>query len=218
MSPNTALALALAPQRRVAERRRRPQYRVMSRTESPEPKDLEVLMRAVAERGDRAAFATLFEAVGPRVKAFLIRGGAVPAVAEDVAQDVMMTVWRRAAMFDPAKASLMTWVFTVARNRRIDLIRKEKRPELDGEDPALRPPETPRADDVADAGQRAERIRAAMAELPAKQTQVLKLAFFAGKPHTEVAAELDLPLGTVKSRIRLALAKLRERIEDLDHA
>ena len=104
----------------------------------------EDLMSAVAERRDRAAFVRLFELFGPRVKAYLIRQGADGATAEDLVQDVMLTVWHRAAQYDRRKAAFSTWVFTIARNRRIDILRRAKRPEIDPEDPALAPdPEEP---------------------------------------------------------------------------
>ena len=176
----------------------------------------EDLMAAIADRQDRAAFMRLFEQFGPRVRAYLMRQGADRSTAEDLVQDVMLTVWRRAAQFDRSKATVSTWVFTIARNRRIDGLRRASRPEIDPEDPALvREPEAP-ADDLVDAGQRARRLHEAVAELPDEQGKLLRLAYFEDKSHSVIAEELNLPLGTVKSRLRLAMAKLRSALETLE--
>ena len=176
----------------------------------------EELMTAVAERRDRKAFVQLFEMFGPRVKAYLIRQGADQASADDLVQDVMLTVWRRAAQFDRNKASVSTWVFIIARNRRIDCLRRAKRPEIDPNDPVLvREPDDP-ADHVVDAAQRGERLHAAVAQLPGEQEKLLRLAYFEDKSHSVIAEELQLPLGTVKSRLRLAMAKLRAALETME--
>jgi RNA polymerase sigma-70 factor (ECF subfamily) len=176
----------------------------------------EELMTAVAERRDRKAFVRLFELFGPRIKGYLMRQGADRSSAEDLVQDVMLTVWRRAAQFDPDKAAASTWVFTIARNRRIDTLRRARRPEIDPEDPALvREPDDP-ADRVVEATQRRECLHAAVAELPEDQARLLRLAYFEDKSHSVIAAELSLPLGTVKSRLRLAMGKLRAALETME--
>jgi RNA polymerase sigma-70 factor (ECF subfamily) len=165
-----------------------------------------LLVRVAAER-DRSAFAALFTHFAPRVKAYLLRLGAPSGAAEELAQEALLSVWRKAHLFDPAKASAATWLFTIARNLRIDAIRREKRPELDPEDFM---PE-PEAD--ADAGlmlaENEGRLRLALKELPADQIQVVELSFFADKPHSQIAEELGIPLGTVKSRLRLAIGRLK---------
>jgi RNA polymerase sigma-70 factor (ECF subfamily) len=176
----------------------------------------EELMSAVAERRDRAAFVRLFELFGPRVKAYLMRQGADRASAEDLVQDVMLTVWHRAVQFDRNKATFSTWVFTIARNRRIDSLRRANRPEIDPEDPALvREPDDP-ADQVVDAAERSKHLHAAVAQLPVEQERLLRLAYFEDKSHSVIAEELALPLGTVKSRLRLAMTKLRAALETLE--
>lgn len=174
------------------------------------------LMAAVAERRDRRAFRALFDHFGPRVKAYLLRLGADAATAEDVVQDVMLVVWHRAAQFDRRKASLSTWIFTIARNRRIDVLRRERRPEIDPDDPALARAPEDRADEVVEAGQANGLLRQAVATLPEEQALLLQQAYFEDKSHSEIALEFDLPLGTVKSRLRLALGKLRAALKDLD--
>lgn len=168
---------------------------------------MDALLGRVAAQQDRAAFAALFSHFAPRVKAYLLRLGAPSGVAEELAQEALLMVWRKAHLFDPAKASAATWLFTIARNLRIDAVRREKRPELDPED------FMPEPDADADAGlmlaESEGRLRLALKELPADQVQVVELSFFADKPHSQIAQELGIPLGTVKSRLRLAMGRLK---------
>lgn len=169
--------------------------------------EMDALLGRVAAHQDKAAFAILFTHFAPRVKAYLLRLGASSGVAEELAQEALLSVWRKAHLFDPAKASAATWLCTIARNLRIDAIRREKRPELDPED------FMPEPDADADAGlmlaEDEGRLRLALKELPADQIQVVELSFFADKPHSQIAAELGIPLGTVKSRLRLAMGRLK---------
>ena len=173
------------------------------------------LMSAIADRQDRAAFAALFDHFAPRVLSYMRRLGAESAAAEDLVQDVMLTVWRRAGQFDPAKAGVSTWIFTIARNRRIDIIRRERRPEPDPNDPALVPNSDPAADVAVEQEQHAVRLRTAMTELPAEQAQILQLGYFEDLSHSAIAEKLGLPLGTVKSRVRLAMNKLKSTLAEL---
>jgi RNA polymerase sigma-70 factor (ECF subfamily) len=169
--------------------------------------EMNALLGRVAAQQDRTAFAALFAHFAPRIKAYLLRLGAPSAVAEELAQEALLSVWRKAHLFDPAKASAATWLFTIARNLRIDAIRRERRPELDPED------FMPEPDADADAGlmlaENEGRLRLALKELPADQIQVVELSFFADKPHSQIAVELGIPLGTVKSRLRLAMGRLK---------
>ena len=173
----------------------------------------EDLLMAVARRRDRSAFARLFDLFAPRLKGYLMRLGASDGTAEDVVQDVMLTVWRRAHTYDPAKAGAATWLFTVARNRRIDLIRRERRPVIDAADPTLAPTAEPSADVALDTRRLEARLRDAMADLPAEQARLLRLSFRGDMSHGAIAAALGVPLGTVKSRIRLAMRRLRTTLE-----
>ena len=172
---------------------------------------LEADLRAVAERQDRAAFGRLFAFYGPRVKAYLRRLGAEDAAAEDMTQEVMLTVWRRAHQFDRARAALSTWIFTIARNKRIDAIRRDRRPDYDPDDPALleEPDASPRGDEVVEAAQMRRIVLGAVDQLPAEQADLLRIFYYEEKSHSVIAEELGLPLGTVKSRLRLAIGKLR---------
>ena len=172
------------------------------------------LLLAVAELQDRDAFAELFAYYAPRVKSYLLRLGADSALAEEIAQDVMVTVWRKAGLFDRAQASVSTWIFRIARNRRIDLFRRSKRPELDPEEEMILPSGVEAPDARIEAMETEARVRAAMKDLPEEQVLLLKLAFYEGLSHSEIAARLGAPLGKVKSRIRLAFAKMKVRLGD----
>lgn len=182
------------------------------RPDSRKPADL---VQAVASSGDREAFSRLFEFYAPRVKGLLIRSGSTPELAEEIAQEALLSVWRKAALFDPARASVAAWIFTIARNLRIDRARRgggvsaETIYEVLSGDAPVRP------DENLLCGERDERVRTALRGLPGDQAQVVRLSFFEEKAHGEIAKTLGVPLGTVKSRLRLAMTKLRERLEDL---
>jgi len=170
------------------------------------------LIAAVAARADRAAFAELFEHFAPRVKSYMLRLGAPPEAAEELAQEALLTVWRKAGAFDPARAAASTWIFTIARNLRIDALRRIR--PLPAEDPADAPPEPETPDAVLAAGQDQVRLRQAIGALSHEQAEVIRLSFYSDQPHAEIAAALGLPLGTVKSRLRLAIARLRALLGD----
>ncbi|MBF9029600.1 sigma-70 family RNA polymerase sigma factor [Rhodobacterales bacterium HKCCE3408] len=165
------------------------------------------MVLAIAETRDRSAFAELFRYFAPRVKAFLMKSGADESLAEECMQDVMATLWRKAKMYDPGRASVATWIFTIARNRKIDLIRKSARPEP--EDLPWGPEAAPDQTEVVALQQESQRLAEALRELPEKQRILIERAYFGDMTHNEIAAEMGLPLGTVKSRIRLALDRLR---------
>jgi RNA polymerase sigma-70 factor (ECF subfamily) len=177
--------------------------------------DMARLIEVVAADRDRAAFTALFDHFAPRIKGFLMRSGTPAAAAEELAQDAMLTVWRKAAQFDRTRAGASAWIFTIARNLRIDVARRELRGkvlELESSE-ALEPPARP--DDEYDTGEREQRVRDALAHLSDDQIRVVRLSFFEGKAHGDIALELELPLGTVKSRIRLAMNRLRDLLGDL---
>ena len=178
------------------------------------PDEAANLIEAIAARQDRAAFASLFRHYAPRVKAFIMRGGTDAETAQEVAQEALIMVWRKAASFDRSRASAATWIFTIARNKRIDLLRRGGRPVLSTEDwLAVFAPEKDDADTSIFAGQTYTRVRELLGSLSADQLVVIQKAFFEDKTHIVIAEELKLPLGTVKSRIRLALGRLRDALE-----
>lgn len=186
--------------------------KVLAVHKSAEPGDEDLLTRIA--QGDRAAFALTFERYAPRVKSYLMRLGAPAAQAEDLAQDALVSVWRRAASYDRARAKASTWIFVIARNCWIDRLRREK-VELAYRDYIEPPPETEAPDEAIARTQNEVNMRAAMETLSEEQKQVVRLSFYEDKPHSEIAAELSLPLGTVKSRLRLAMIKLRAQWEQL---
>ncbi len=177
------------------------------------PERFALLAARVANERDRDAFGALFDHFAPRINSYLMRLGMDRGASEELAQEVMIVLWQKAHLFDPAKSSLSTWLFRVARNRRIDHKRRDRSALLDPEDPMFQPEAPEPADQTVDAVRRDARIRAAMADLPEDQRELVRFAFFNGLSHSEIAAETGLPLGTVKSRIRLAFSRLRKAIE-----
>lgn len=181
-------------------------------TKAPHQEHGRLAARVAASR-DREAFAILFDHFAPRINGYLQRLGTDPAAAEEIAQDVMTVLWQKAHLFDPDKSSLATWLFRIARNRRIDALRRDRSHLLDPEDPILRPEEETPADVRIDESRREARVRAALGDLPADQLALVRLAFFEGLTHSQIAERDRIPLGTVKSRIRLAFARLRRALE-----
>ena len=177
--------------------------------------NMDDLLVAVGTKQDRQSFQILFEHFAPRMKSFLQSKGTSSELAEEAVQEALLNVWRKAAQFDPQKASASTWIFAIARNTRIDLLRKTNRPALDPNDPALVPDPPKAAFDTVAIAEETDRIREQVAVLPVEQQEVLRLAFFEELPHVEVARRLDIPLGTVKSRIRLALRRIRSGVGDI---
>lgn len=177
--------------------------------------DLARLIEAVAVGRNREAFTALFDYFAPRIKAFLMRSNTPAALAEELAQEAMLTVWRKAAQFDRTRAGASAWIYTIARNLRIDIARRELRGkvlELESSE-SFEPPAQPDAE--FDASEREQRVRVALSHLSDDQMRVVRLSFFEGKAHGDIALELELPLGTVKSRIRLAMNRLRDLLGDL---
>ena len=166
-------------------------------------------MHRIATEKCRRAFGALFEYYAPRVKSYLKRMGAGEESAEEIVQDVMLTVWRKADQYDASQASVSTWIFRIARNRQIDVFRKTSRPEISPEDPMLQPPEETPPDEALSRAQMDEHVREQLKTLPEEQFDLLKAAFYEGLSHSEIAKARNLPLGTVKSRIRLAFQRLK---------
>lgn len=174
------------------------------------------LLLRVASKKDREAFAELFEYFAPRIKSFLMKGGTAPDVADELAQETMIAVWQKAESFNPAKANASTWIFTIARNKRIDHLRRV-RPEMDPADPLLVEDDSISAPEIIGQQEETEAMAEAIKSLPQEQADLLYKSFFEDKTHADIAKETKLPLGTVKSRIRIALEKLRsdQNVKDL---
>lgn len=185
----------------------------------PAAKDQELttLINLIAIEKDKSAFSSLFKLVGPRIKGYLMKLGSNDIVAEDLLQEVMLTVWRKADTFDRNKAAVSTWLFTIARNKRIDMLRKEIRPQLDPNDPMLAPNQEESPDNVYDSKQESIKITDAIKMLPEEQSKLIKMTYYEDKSHSIIAKELKMPLGTVKSRIRLASTRLKKLLEGTIH-
>ncbi|WP_291844264.1 sigma-70 family RNA polymerase sigma factor [Maricaulis sp.] len=184
---------------------------------STEGREMSRLLARVGQTRDRAAFRAVFDHFAPRIRAFLLQRRLTSALADDLTQDVMLAVWRRAASFDPSKAAASTWIYTIARNQHIDHFRKVQRASrMDETDPSLQPVPPPAADDLCEQAEAAETVGKALEALSPDQRQVVEMAFTEGLSHSEIAERLNLPLGTVKSRIRLAMGKLKTTLGDLE--
>jgi len=180
-----------------------------------ESKDAAKLIAAIAGQGDREAFATLFDHYAPRIKAFLMRRGAGEELAEDLAQEAMLSVWRKARSFDADRATASAWIFTIARNLGIDQFRREQRAAAIDHRQLVDPEDPARPDDLLIDHDTDTRVRNALGQLPPDQRRVVELSFFEGKAHGEISTVLDIPLGTVKSRLRLAFGRLRDLLDTL---
>ncbi|MGC6537020.1 MAG: sigma-70 family RNA polymerase sigma factor [Candidatus Puniceispirillaceae bacterium] len=175
----------------------------------------ELLMRVGRDR-DRSAFAELFSYFAPRLKSFLLRLGTDMSTAEELAQEAMIMVWRRAETYDPAQAGASTWIFTIARNKRIDRLRRDGRPLPDMLDPAMMPDQPETGDQAVSRHEEEEKLRLALKKLPEEQAKMIFAAYYEEKSHREIAEESGLPLGTVKSRIRLALSRMRTGLNEME--
>ena len=187
----------------IKQKARKLQTRKSDRSALEWSKDLELIKTNKSE----AAFARLFYHFAPRVKAFLIKSGADVGLAEECAQEVMVTVWNKAHLFDPSRASASTWIFTIARNKKIDALRKQLRPTPD--DLGWGPEHEPDQEEMVGLQQETEKLGQAISNLPEKQRVLVERAYFEEMSHNEIAEATGLPLGTIKSRIRLALERLR---------
>jgi RNA polymerase sigma-70 factor (ECF subfamily) len=185
--------------------------------DAPKPEELDAagLIGAIATRQDRQAFTMLFACYAPRVKTYLMRCGTPAGLADELAQETLLTLWRKAHYFDAARASASAWIFAIARNLRIDRLRRDQRARLylnEDHDPG-EAPEPP--DQALLCAERDALVRDALKKLSADQVRVIELSFFQGKAHSEIADTLGIPLGTVKSRLRLAMNRLRELLVGL---
>lgn len=173
---------------------------------------------AIATSRDETAFADFYGYYAGRVKSFLMGKGMSEEISEELTQEIMLTVWRRAESYDPKKAAASTWLFTIARNRRIDYLRGNSRIEVELDDELLDVENTDSDSQVTYVAdeQAARQLEKALARLPHEQRQVMHLSYFRGQSHGDIAQWLDIPIGTVKSRIRLAMQSVRESLEEED--
>jgi RNA polymerase sigma factor (sigma-70 family) len=174
-----------------------------------------LLLRVGSDR-DRSAFKKLYEHFAPRLKSFLLRIGSDMSAAEEICQESMIMVWRRAETFNPESAGASTWIFTIARNKRIDKLRKDNRPLPDLNDPSFFQIPVDKSDDILQRVEEEKKIKNALKNLPPEQAKLILSAYYEERSHRKIADETNLPLGTVKSRIRLAINRLRTQLEELE--
>jgi RNA polymerase sigma-70 factor (ECF subfamily) len=181
-----------------------------TRLESPDIKECTVQwLKAITHNGDREAFEKLYQHFAPKIKKFMMRQGADVATADDLAQETMAQVWCKASQYNPERAAPAAWIYTVARNLRIDKLRRQKFHEVELTAEADKEDEGLGGHEAAVQNVDAHLLREQIRTLPDEQLEVIQLAFFEGLSHSEVGARLSVPLGTVKSRLRLAFGKLR---------
>ena len=190
---------------------------VADRRKDEDKQRLEALFRSlitrVAQNRDRQAFGQLFDHFAPRLKSFMMRKNTSAELAEDLVQEAMIAVWTKAALYEPSKGSVTTWVFTIARNLRIDRIRRDVHmptTELGDYD---EPSEAPEGEELLGRKQEDGLVARALQSIPEEQRQILVLSFVEEMPQSEIASKLSIPLGTVKSRMRLAYGHLRRILE-----
>jgi|TARA_B100001559_G_scaffold278567_1_gene250589 RNA polymerase sigma-70 factor (ECF subfamily) len=170
-------------------------------------------LKNIAERQDIGSFKKIFDYFGPRLKSFLMKSGADEAIAEEIIQETMTIIWTKADYYDSSVASPSTWIYTIARNKKIDILRKTRKAILEDIDTAILPPVESKADENIEHDQKFEMVAKYLDDLPKDQLDLLKMNFFEEKSHGEIAEITKIPLGTVKSRIRLALEKIRGKLE-----
>lgn len=184
---------------------------IMAKTARPNDMDQDLV--AIATSQDQGAYKRVFSAIAPRLKSFLMVQGTQEAVAEEILQDTMFKVWQKARLFDSSKASATTWIYTIARNAKIDRFRKEKRLEPDPNDPSYIPDSPETGEQSFTKKQESDHIRMAISTLPPDQMRIITMSFYEEKSHAEISEALGIPLGTVKSRIRLAFGKIRNELK-----
>ena len=178
--------------------------------------DLDALLLRIARHRDRGAFAALFEQVAPRLGGFFARSGLDPVVRDELVQEVLLRVWRKAHLFDPARARATTWIFAIARNARIDHLRRPAvQAQVSELDPTWVDDASVPADRVVAQRQVADGVRAALEALPSEQAAILEAAYFEHKTLKAIATEAGIALGTVKSRVRLAFHRLRGTLDGI---
>jgi len=181
-------------------------------SDEKEQPNFSVLLLSIGQIQDKAAFADLFQHFAPRVKSYMLKLGSADEMAEELAQQTLLQVWRKAQLFDPDKAAASTWIFRIARNIRIDVLRKQKHFFDDDFDLAKIEDEQEDAEVKINREQKSRHVALALAKLPQDQAKIIRMSFYDGLSHGEIAKQLELPLGTVKSRIRLAFGRLKESV------
>ena len=194
---------------------------MMTDPESGQPRGLldmadpNELMSRIAQFQDKEALAALFNLYGPRIKSMMLKLGASDALAEDLVQDIFLSVWRKAALFSSQRGAASTWIFTIARNLRIDQLRRQSNKPYEDLASMDIASDAPSSSFLVEQHQVIDRVTTALGSLSEQQQEVVRLSFIHDMPHAEIATRIGIPLGTVKSRLRLAYERLRPMLEDL---
>ena len=170
--------------------------------------ELSKLMIRVRDYRDELAFSDLFDFIAPKIKSYYIQNNVSSEIAEELTQEVLSTVWTKSDKYDPSKSAVSTWIYTIARNKKIDLLRKNKSFDIKEEDIREFLYENNQSDKIAQ-GEDRDQVDKINEKLDSNQRKIIKMNFFENKSHKKIAEELEIPLGTVKSRIRHILIKLQ---------
>lgn len=181
----------------------------------PELQDPARLVQRIAAQQDRAALTALFNLFGPRIKSMMLKLGASEALAEDLVQETFLIVWRKAALYSSQRGAASTWIFTIARNLRIDQLRRQSNKPYEDLEKVTLASDSPLGSSLVEQSQVIARVTTALETLPVEQREVIRLSFIHDMPHAQIAESVGIPLGTVKSRLRLAYERLRPLLEDL---
>jgi RNA polymerase sigma-70 factor (ECF subfamily) len=181
----------------------------------PETPDPSLLMLRIAQEQDKSALAALFGLFAPRIKSMMLKLGAGDALAEDLVQETFLTVWRKAALYSNQRGAVSTWIFTIARNLRIDQLRRQSNKPYQDLETVTLASDSPTGSALAEQHQVVDRVTQALTTLSDEQREVVRLSFIHDMPHAQIAESIGIPLGTVKSRLRLAYERLRPLLEDL---
>jgi len=184
---------------------------VVAMTQVNSSADWSDLLQQFSESKDKRLYVQLFQHFAPKVKAYIIRLGLVETTAEELMQETMLSVWRKSHLYNRSKAAASTWIFTLARNQSIDWMRKQKYPEYSLDDWNEEPVDHPHE---GESMVTSDRMAKAISKLPENQAQVIYMSFFEGRSHSDISDRLGVPLGSVKSRIRLASEKLKTMWRD----
>ena len=178
----------------------------------PDPSEL---LKRIVLGQDRGALAALFALYGPRVKSMMLKLGASNSLAEDLVQETFLTVWRKAALYSSMRGAASTWIFTIARNLRIDQLRRQSNKPYEDLEKVTLASDSPTGSMLVEQHQVIDRVSAALKTLSEEQREVVRLSFIHDMPHAQISESIGIPLGTVKSRLRLAYERLRPLLEDL---
>ena len=188
-------------------------YSTVKKAPAFDENDLGTYLKEIGENQDRIAFSNIFKYFAPRLKSFFVKLGCSETQAEEIIQEVMIAVWTKSSTYDRSKSSVSTWIYTIAKNKRIDKIRKEKKHSSVESDECLEIPVPSKQEEQMLTIEVTKKIHHSLKFLPKEQADLLRLSYFYEMTHSDIAKDLSLPLGTVKSRIRLALSKMKNLVE-----